>query len=107
MLSQRMLRSELLELRHDRAVAPRREVGVDALLQRREPELSEPRDLVLGEIVELDVGERRPTPELERGMRLPAGAQFNEPVEVPLARPDVQHVTPGAMVEAAVAERAA
>ena len=43
-----------------------RELGVDPLLERREPELLEPLDGRLGERLVGEVGERRPAPELER-----------------------------------------
>ena len=47
-------------------VAAEREVGVDTLLERAEPQLLEPRDLGLGERLVGEVGERRPAPQRER-----------------------------------------
>jgi hypothetical protein len=57
---------ERLELGDDLGVATEREVGVDAVHQRSEPELLEPTDLRLREVEEGEIGERRPAPERER-----------------------------------------
>ena len=51
-----------LELRDQRLVPPEGEVGVDPILDRDEPPLLESRDLVLGERLVREVGERRAAP---------------------------------------------
>ena len=61
-----MLGGQLLELGDDERVLPRRQARIDALLQRGEAQLLEPGDLALRERLELDVGQRRPTPQPER-----------------------------------------
>ena len=72
---------------------PEREVRVDALLERREPQLLEPRDLRLRERLVGEVGERRATPEREgltqllRGRRGLAAARL---ADQPLEARDVQ-----------------
>ena len=61
-----MLGDEPLELGHDVGVAAERQVGVDALLQRRGVALLEPGDLGLRERLVRDVGQSRPAPQRER-----------------------------------------
>ena len=61
-----MVRDERLELADERGVAAQLELGVDPLLDRREPELVEPRSLDLEARLVAEVGERRAAPELER-----------------------------------------
>ena len=65
-LARRMRRDEHLELRDELAVPAQLELGVDSLLQRRQPELLEPPDLVLRELVEREVREGGPSPERQR-----------------------------------------
>ena len=67
-LMESVRRAELLELTDELAVAPAGEVGFDPLLERRKPQLLEPRCRHQGERLEQEVGERRATPE---GKRLP------------------------------------
>ena len=64
-LAERMLADERLELCDELSVAPECEVGVDAPLERDEPEFLETEDLSLGERLVRDVGERRAAPERE------------------------------------------
>ena len=45
---------------------PERELGVNPLLERREPKLLEPFDGRTGELLVGEVGKRQPAPELER-----------------------------------------
>ena len=61
-----MLGDEGLELGDERRVPAEREVGLDPLLERREPQLLEPLDGRARERLVGEVGERRPAPELER-----------------------------------------
>ena len=61
-----MLGDQPLELGHDVGVAAERQVGVDALLQRRGVPLLEPGDLGLRERLVGNVGQRRPAPQRER-----------------------------------------
>ena len=58
-----MLRDECLELGDELVVAPQREVGVDAELGRREPDLVESGDRRLGEALVPEVRERRSAPQ--------------------------------------------
>ena len=60
-----MLANESFELRHELDAAPEFEVGVDAPLERDEPQLLETKDLTLGERLVRDVGERGAAPESE------------------------------------------
>ena len=68
-LAERMRGDERLELRHEPAVAAESEIGLDPLLQQREPELLEPRRLDCRERLEGELGERRPVPERERSVQ--------------------------------------
>jgi hypothetical protein len=61
-----MLADESLEFGGELDVAPECEIGVDAVLQRAEPQLLETEDLTLGERLVRDVGERGAAPECER-----------------------------------------
>jgi hypothetical protein len=65
-LAERVSLNELLELWDDRVESTEDEVGRDSPLDRRELELFEPADLLLGERVVGEIGERRPTPKRER-----------------------------------------
>ena len=65
-LPQRVLRHERLQLADELGMPPGGEIGFDALLERRQPELLEPRDLGLGERLVGQVGERGAAPERER-----------------------------------------
>ena len=58
-----MLRDERLELSDELVVASQCQVGVDAELGRREPDLVEPRDRRLGEAFVGEVRERRYAPQ--------------------------------------------
>jgi hypothetical protein len=65
-LAQRVLRDEPLELGDQLGVAAEREVGFDALLERREPQLLQARDLGLRERLGRQVAERRAAPQGQR-----------------------------------------
>ena len=65
-LAQRMARDELLQLADEHRVPSELELGVDPLLLRRHPQLVQARGLEPGELLLLEVGERRPVPEVER-----------------------------------------
>ena len=47
-------------------MAPEREVGVDAILERGEPQLLQSGDLARGERLAVKLGQRRPAPERQR-----------------------------------------
>jgi hypothetical protein len=96
-----VLGDERLELRHQLVMAAERQVGVDAILERGQPELLQPGDLALRERFAVKIGQRLSAPERERvaqarrpldgivaGPRL--GDQRLEPGQVDLARRDLQ-----------------
>ena len=64
-LAQRVLGDERLQLPRDVGVAAEREVGLDALLQRQDPQLLEAPDLRLREGLVAEVGEHRSAPQRE------------------------------------------
>src|SRR6266542_46270 len=67
-----MLRDERLQLRHELGgAAAGSKVCVDRMLQRHEPQLLEPRRLVLRPGLVREVGEGRAAPELEPRAKLP------------------------------------
>ena len=96
-----------LELGGDLAVAPEREVRLDAILERRQPELLERSRRALCERLAREIGQRRAAPERERlaqvarrGLRAPGDELLArmpdgrfEAVEVELTRPDVEDVS--------------
>ena len=61
-----VLRSERGSIGDHLVVSSELDLGLDAVLERREPELVQPRDLRLEEALEGEVGKRRATPEPER-----------------------------------------
>ena len=65
-LAERVLGDECLELCDQLVVAPEREVGIDSQLDRRQPDLLEPGDRGLREVLVGKVRERRAPPERER-----------------------------------------
>ena len=65
-LAKRLRGDERLKLADELGMSPAVEVGLDAILEDRESELLEARDLPLGEVGEGDLRERRATPERER-----------------------------------------
>ena len=77
-LPQRMRGHERLELRHQLGVAAEREVGLDTQLERAEPQLLQPRDLGLSELLVGQVGQRRPAPQRECLAQLRADAVSGE-----------------------------
>jgi hypothetical protein len=100
-LAERVLGHEGLELGHRLAVAPEREVGVEAELERRETDLLEPDDRGLREALVGDVGERRTAPQRQRlaeprrGLgRHAAGEQAPSLVHEPLEAVEVEFVRP-------------
>ena len=58
-----MLGGRCLEFADERAVPSERQVGIDPLLDRRQPALLEPVDLDAHDRIEFEVGEGPPTPE--------------------------------------------
>ena len=69
-LSQRVLARQRLQLADELVVAADREIGVDPVLERGQPQLAEPRDLALDERLVGQVGQRRPAPQRERRAQL-------------------------------------
>ena len=65
-LAQRVATDERLQLGDQLRVGLDLEIGRDPVLQRAEPKVLEPVDLVLRKVLELRVGERRTAPERER-----------------------------------------
>ena len=65
-LAVRMLGDQRLELADELGVAAEREVGLDPLLERRQPQLLEPRRLDPRERLVVELGQRRPAPQRER-----------------------------------------
>jgi hypothetical protein len=122
-LAHRMLGDEPFELGHHVGVAAERQVGVDALLQRRKVSLLEPRDLGLRERLVRNVGQGRPAPHGERLAQAGGGVDRPpvrerlatlvreplEPVYIELAVPHLERVAvvprlqplPGAVLECA------
>jgi hypothetical protein len=64
-LAERVLRDQRFELADDLGVAAKLEVGVDSVLDRRQPQLLEAPDLVLRKRLVLELGQGRPSPECE------------------------------------------
>ena len=121
LLAQRVLRDERLELARDLGVAPQREVGLDAALERHEPELLEAGDLGLGERLVGEVRERgsppqrKPFPQKGGGaLRVAAGKSAAallherlEPVQVEVAVLQLDDVAWIARRDRSAAERLA
>ncbi len=55
-----------MKLADEKVVAPERELGIDPILERREPELLETRGMWLGKLLVGEVGKRGTAPECER-----------------------------------------
>ena len=105
-LARRMLGHERPQLADELRVPPGGEVRLDALLQRRQPLLLQPRDLRLRERLELEPGQRRSAPEPERRAQmvpgLPGASALQRPppfleltreaLRVELVRPHAQYV---------------
>ena len=105
-LAVRVLGDQRLELGDEREVAAERQLGVDPLLDGREPELLEPLRLDLREPLELEIPERPSVPEgfrgaqgLRRGSGIagrerlpPVRGEPLEALEVELSRLDPQQV---------------
>jgi hypothetical protein len=120
-LAQRVLRDEAVELADHVGVAPARQVGLDALLERRQPRLLEPVRVDCERGVVREVAERRPAPQLQRRSqrlgrtRAVAGAergatlahQHVELLGVELVIADHERVPPPARDQPAFAERLA
>ena len=70
-LPQRVLGHKRLHLADEIRVTAEREIGLDALLERHEPQLLEARDRRLGERLVREVGKRLPTPQRERRAQEP------------------------------------
>ena len=85
-LAQRVTGDERLELTHHLGVATDREVGLDAPLERREPELLEASGLGVGERLR-ELGQRRPAPQRQRAP---------DESEASTARPAVSAARPSA-----------
>jgi hypothetical protein len=117
---QRVGGSERLELRDELIGAAERELGVDAIHPRGEPQLLEAPDLGLRELEQREFLQRQAAPELQRrrecrgrgfglaGRELPA-ALVSKPLEanaVEFVRPGMEQVAAGPRLENAVGEAA-
>ena len=116
-----MLGDERLELPDQVAVPAEREIGVDPLDQGAQVKLLEPADLVAGERLVGEVGERRAAPERERLAQqqrsrsgspaacalLPFFELLPEAVDVELARLDTERITSRLRLQTVVAQDAA
>ena len=112
-----MLGHQRLELTDEPRMAPRGQLGVDARLERLEPQLLEAGDLGLRERLVRKVGERRAAPEIQRLAQLarrPLGVghtrlvrQALEACHVKLGAVDAQDVTRRTRHQAAVSEHLA
>ena len=71
-----MRRDERLELADERGVPAERELGVDPLFERGHPQLVEPRRLEPGELLLVEIGQRRAAPERERLAQEPRPRRF-------------------------------
>ena len=111
-----VLRSERGSIGDHVVLAPELDLGLDAVLERREPELVEPRDLCLEEALEAEVGKRRAAPEPER-VAQPGGPLrrwqrprlVDEPFEpsgVDRAGLDAEHVPGSARLDRGLPEQA-
>ena len=65
-LSEHVLGDQRLELRHQLEMAAGRQVGVDPILQRRQPQLLQTGDLALRERLAPQIGQRLPPPQRQR-----------------------------------------
>ena len=65
-LSEHVLGDQRLELRHQLEMAAGRQIGIDPILQRREPQLLQPGDLALRERLAPQIGQRLPPPQRQR-----------------------------------------
>jgi hypothetical protein len=65
-LPEHVLGDQRFELRYQLVVAAGRQVGVDAVLERRQPQLLQPGDLALGQRHALQLGQRLPPPQRQR-----------------------------------------
>ena len=74
-LVQRVLGAQRLELRDEPVAVAEREVGRDAVGQRRQPQIVQPRRGGRGEAVVDEVGERRSAPQRQRLAQQLAGAR--------------------------------
>jgi hypothetical protein len=116
-LPQRMLPDERLELADELGVPAERELRLGVLLDEREPELLEPRDLRLRERLVRELGERLAAPGRERLREQPrpprgvAHSRFVDELpharEVELPRADVDEVAGRARLDRLLAERLA
>ena len=93
-LSERVVPHERLELGEERPVAPERELGIEALLERREAQLVESCDRRLRELFIGEVCQRCSTPELERATEELGRGLRVRPHEgqAPFARPALETV---------------
>lgn len=91
-----MLLDEGLQLRDHAPVPSERELCLDPRLERRQVQLLEARDLVLGELLVRKLRKGRPTPERERVGQTLEVAALDRPFEaaaVQLASLDAEQVT--------------
>ena len=107
LLTQRMLLDESLKLTDDERVPPRRQLAVEALLQRGESSLLERRDLRLRPPLVREVGERRTAPQRKGLARLSGRTQALEARQIELILVDAEDVARAAGDDPLGAERRA
>jgi hypothetical protein len=117
-LAEAVFRDEPLELRHQLVMAAKRQVGINSILDRRETQVVQPRNLALCERLASELDQRLPAPKRERITQ--AGRplvwilelarsrdQRLEASQVDLARRDLQQITGRAGLDPIGAEQLA
>ena len=89
-LSQRMVPHECLELTDEVAAAAGGQIGLDPVLEARQPRLLQTGNLRLREAVMAEIGERRPSPQRERLDQPPVLPEPLEALEIELVCVDTQ-----------------
>jgi hypothetical protein len=118
-LTERMLTDDELDLGYELGIPPEGEIRLDPLLVRHRPALFQPKSVLMRKLFVEHVRQRGATPEGDRGSQCPARfcgiapcellppelEQLLEPVEIALARLDVEHVTRWASRDATFPEQ--
>ncbi len=114
-LAERLLRDEPIDVGDDLGMAARRQLRIEQLLRRGEPQLVHAPDLVLGECLVGQIAERWPVPQIERMserddpllglLRSRLADQALEPQDIELLRQDAQRVSRRAGLDGVGAEQ--
>ena len=91
-LPQRMVPHECLELTDEVAAAAGGQIGLDPVLEARQPRLLQTGNLRLREAVMAEIGERRPSPQRERLDQPPVLPEPLEALEIELVCVDTQQI---------------